>query len=76
VLTGLTPDLARALDQMIDGKPDAQEGVFRQQGVANGTAGGPGVTWDGDNTINNADADNNFDEDQVLTVVAYYKMNQ
>ena len=26
VITGLTPDLARALDQMIDGKPDEREG--------------------------------------------------
>ncbi|HEV2611321.1 MAG TPA: type II secretion system protein, partial [Noviherbaspirillum sp.] len=30
VISGLTPDLARALDQMIDGKADSREGLFRQ----------------------------------------------
>lgn len=101
VLTGLTPDLARTLDHMIDGKADAQEGVFRQQGVANGTAGGAGVEWGQDNTVGYAQqvaeaalgflvssahagpggpaaggAQSNLDEDQVVTVVAHYKMNQ
>jgi hypothetical protein len=87
IISGLTPDLARALDQMIDGKADAQEGFFRQQGVANGTANAPGVQWNTDNRVNygggavsasgsgggNARA---LDEDQVETVVAIYKMNQ
>ncbi len=84
VITGLTPDLARTLDQMIDGKPDAREGLFRQQGVANGTAGTAGVEWDGNNSqdeqvSDNGDATNtadNQDEDQVITLVAIYKMNQ
>lgn len=35
VIAGLTPDLARMLDQMIDGKADAREGAFRQAGIAN-----------------------------------------
>ena len=39
VITGLTPDLARALDQMIDGKPDEREGRFRRQGVLNNAGG-------------------------------------
>lgn len=85
VISGLTPDLARVLDQMIDGKPDAQEGVFRQQGVADGTSGQSGVVWSGNNTYkqgqdvsssDEVDAAQNLDEDQVLTVVAIYKMNQ
>ncbi|MDX1351753.1 MAG: prepilin-type N-terminal cleavage/methylation domain-containing protein [Thiomicrorhabdus sp.] len=82
VVTGLTPDLARALDQMIDGKADAQEGVFRQQGIANGTIGTAGVEWGGNNTQNTTatggatTAGANLDEDQVITVVAHYKMNQ
>ena len=83
VISGLTPDLARMLDQMVDGKPDAQEGRFRRQGVANGTANGPGVQWNrtNDDSIAGAAADaagNNtrLDEDQVATVVAIYKMNQ
>ena len=53
VIRGLTPDLARYLDQMVDGKPDAQEGRFRQQNItANnvGTANQPGVQWAANNT--------------------------
>jgi prepilin-type N-terminal cleavage/methylation domain-containing protein len=83
VLTGLTPDLARTLDQMIDGKPDAQEGVFRLQGVANGTPNGPGVEWSGNNTVAYADRatgtainGTKLDEDQVMTLTAHFKMNQ
>jgi prepilin-type N-terminal cleavage/methylation domain-containing protein len=76
VITGLTPDLARVLDQ----QADAQEGLFRQQGVANGTAGQAGVVWAGDNTQqfqqSLVDTGVNNDEDQVRTVVAHYKMNQ
>lgn len=81
VIAGLTPDLARMLDQMIDGKPDAQEGRFRQQGVANGIANAPGVEWAANNQIQMTGAPSstvgrNRDEDQVITVVAVYKMNQ
>ena len=79
VITGLTPDLARALDQMIDGKPDAQEGIFRQEGVANGTAGSAGVEWNRDNTFAHgatAASAGNPDENQVAVVIAHYKMNQ
>ncbi|MCG6872541.1 MAG: type II secretion system GspH family protein [Gammaproteobacteria bacterium] len=85
VLVGLTPDLARHLDEMIDGKPDAREGMFRQQGVTNaaaaavggGAPGAPGIEWSSDNRRRFADQDpRNFDEDQVHTVVAHYKMNQ
>ena len=82
VIDGLTPDLARSLDQMIDGKPDAQEGVFRQEGVSNGTANEAGVEWSVTNiqtnsTDDSADAeDGGHDEDQIRTVVAIYKMNQ
>ena len=82
IISGLTPDLARMLDQMIDGKPDAQEGRFRLQGVSNGVANGPGVQWNrtNDDTIASAagaTGDNaRLDEAQVETVVAIYKMNQ
>ncbi|MDX8390428.1 MAG: prepilin-type N-terminal cleavage/methylation domain-containing protein [Mariprofundaceae bacterium] len=76
VITGLTPDLARALDQMVDGKPDAQEGVFRQFGVLNGVAGGPGIAWTVNNTQNFAGGTTNLDEDQIAVVTAIYKMNQ
>ncbi|HBX37175.1 MAG TPA: prepilin-type cleavage/methylation domain-containing protein [Pseudohongiella sp.] len=81
VLTGLTPDLARALDQMIDGVADAQEGVFRQEGIANGTANQAGVQWEGNNQQNitqtgAATGGSALNEDQVLVVTAHYKMNQ
>lgn len=80
VITGLTPDLARMLDQMIDGKADAQEGLFRQEAVANGTANAPGVEWSVTNQNKYGETDpakpSNLDEDQVATVIAHYKMNQ
>ena len=85
VITGLTPDLARALDQAIDGKPDAQNGAFRQEGVVRtpGTAFDPGVQWAGNNTqdvstTGGADDVNaaGTDADQVRVMVAHLKMNQ
>lgn len=84
VISGLTPDLARMLDQMIDGKPDAQEGRFRQQGVVNGTPNAPGVQWAANNTFADTAASGagaltagaTQDEDQVVRVVAIYKMNE
>ena len=91
-VTGLTPDLARSLDQMIDGKADAANGAFRQAGIgartatASGgatTAGAIGAEWGGNNTGSMASAvtaDETFgtasDDDQVMTLVASYKMNQ
>lgn len=81
VLTGLTPDLARALDQAIDGAPDARNGAFRQQGVVAAT-NNEGVVWLGNNTNSFGDTGTNeadvaaTDADQVLTLVAHYKMNQ
>ena len=55
VVRGLTPDLARFMDQVIDGKPDSREGRFRIQGRgahANGTdANAPGTAWEANNTI-------------------------
>jgi prepilin-type N-terminal cleavage/methylation domain-containing protein len=82
ILSGLTPELARMLDQMVDGKPDSREGRFRLQGVGNGTANAPGVQWNrtNDDSTDAAAAvagDNaRLDESQVATVVAIYKMNQ
>lgn len=54
VIRGLTPDLARFLDQVVDGKPDSREGRFRIQGrpahAAAGEANGPGTQWEANNT--------------------------
>ncbi|MDR1933988.1 MAG: prepilin-type N-terminal cleavage/methylation domain-containing protein [Candidatus Accumulibacter sp.] len=86
VISGLTPDLARSIDQMIDGKPDAREGMFRQQDVNNDSSNAAGVEWGANNAkaytdTNNAnsggtDTNERQDEDQIETVVAIYKMNQ
>lgn len=54
VLRGLTPDVARYLDQLIDGKPDSREGRFRIQNSALNTtdhkANAPGTQWEANNT--------------------------
>ena len=82
VISGLTPDLARALDQMIDGKADSREGLFRKYDIANDSDGAPGIEWAANNsqaygdTGDKNDTSVNLDEDQVITVVATYKMNQ
>lgn len=87
VITGLTPDLARSIDQMVDGKPDAREGRFRQFGVTHGTAAGqannPGIEWTVNNTYQMGETSTAaltngraFDEDQVFTVAGVLKMNQ
>lgn len=82
VISGLTPDLARLLDQMIDGKPDAQEGRFRLRGVDNGIANKPGVEWAANNTFGRGSTPaalsdgKTRDEEQVVTLTAIFKMNQ
>lgn len=62
VVRGLTPDLARYLDQLVDGKPDAREGRFRMQNAglnaANHTANAPGDQWAANNTMGFAEAGN------------------
>lgn len=81
VIYGLTPDLARALDQMIDGKADAREGMFRQaeSSFSAHSTRTPGVEWNADNRVEyggDVAAGANRDEDQVAVVTAHYKMNQ
>ncbi len=82
VISGLTPDLARMLDQMIDGKADSTTGLFRQfvAGAALAAVEGvPGTEWNITNQQKYGDAPgtiSNKDEDQIATVVAVYKMNQ
>lgn len=54
VIRGLTPDLARFMDQVIDGKPDSREGRFRIQARPAHTdaaqANAPGTQWEANNT--------------------------
>ncbi|MFN4120370.1 type II secretion system protein [Acidovorax sp.] len=57
VIRGLTPDLARFMDQVIDGKPDSREGRFRIQSrpahTAAAEANAPGTQWEANNTEGN-----------------------
>lgn len=87
VIRGLTPDLARFLDQMVDGKPDAMEGRFRQQNTAANTTATnnqAGVQWGANNTYNQANPGaatatgigQRLDEDQVILVTAIWVMDQ
>lgn len=65
VIRGLTPDLARFMDQVIDGKPDSREGRFRIQGrpahSGSAEANAPGTRWEANNTqgVNIAGTANN-----------------
>lgn len=86
LISGLTPDLARMLDQAIDGKPDEREGRFRRYGLTHGTsvaaANAPGQQWAANNQIQygaatvDATSGRKLDEDQVVVVAAVLKMNQ
>lgn len=86
VIRGLTPDLARMLDEQVDGKVDAREGVFRQQSTEPntvGTHGRPGNEWTANNTYSRSGirptalgTGENRDEDDIVLVTAHYKMNQ
>lgn len=72
VVTGLTPDMARAMDRMIDGAADARRGAFRQDGVAGAE---DSAEWNVDNLV---DIDNNTanQESQIAVVTAHMKMNR
>lgn len=89
VIRGLTPDLARTLDQLIDGKPDALEGRFRQQNIALNSAGNvtsqkPGYQWGANNTFEHGGSGtvgatavgSNQDENRVILLTAHWIMDQ
>ena len=91
VIRGLTPDLARFMDQVIDGKPDSREGRFRIQGRPQQTAAihvGSGNSTQMNNSDARAAVDNTsgsaagtttgrtFDEDQVILLTAHWIMEQ
>ena len=76
IIVGITPDLARMLDEMVDGQANAMEGVFREQGQTT-----PSANWTFTNVDNIAataasTTPGYADEDQVKIVTAHYKMNQ
>lgn len=74
VIKGLTPDLARLLDNSVDGVGDARFGFFREMQYANVTANGNSQVWSKTNTQNFANANINQDESQVAILTAYYLM--
>ncbi len=87
VIRGLTPDLARKLDQMVDGKPDALEGRFRQQNDNPNTQQAshqmPGSEWSANNTYSAYDqqssafgSGSNRDEDRLVLLTAHWAMDQ
>lgn len=87
VIRGLTPDLARYLDQLVDGKPDALEGRFRAQDARMNSSEPshqqPGHEWEANNTFANAEAaptatgvGQNRDEDRIVLRTAHWVMDQ
>lgn len=87
VIRGLTPDLARKLDQAIDGKADALEGRFRQQNsnsnLTEGSSQMPGHEWLANNTYAQGGNEptargrgESRDEDRVALVTAHWLMDQ
>ena len=87
VIRGLTPDLARKLDQAIDGKADALEGRFRQQNINPNTTqasvGVPGHEWLANNTYAQGGMEptargrgESRDEDRVVLLTAHWLMDQ
>ena len=73
VISGLTPDLARLLDNSVDGIADARFGFFRESQYANNLTVNRRV-WSKTNTQNFANANVNQDESQVAILTAYYLM--
>ncbi|GHU31424.1 prepilin-type N-terminal cleavage/methylation domain-containing protein [Betaproteobacteria bacterium] len=88
VLRGLTPDLARYLDQIVDGKADALEGRFRLQDARGNTQESssqqPGMEWGANNTYGQDEGEKqtsegvggNRDEDRVVLLTAQWVMEQ
>lgn len=67
IIRGLTPDLARMLDSMVDGKADAREGRFRQfyaSAEDNATEQDAGAEWTGVNSVNMLSGDT-LDESDI-----------
>jgi prepilin-type N-terminal cleavage/methylation domain-containing protein len=67
VIKSLTPDLARFIDNQVDGRADARFGLFREDSQQDSTSA-DSVEW----SINNS----GLDELQIAVVNAYYLMNQ
>jgi len=66
-LTGLSPAMAKMLDNHFDGRVDARFGKFREQSVAANT-GTASIAW--------SQSESALDESQSVTMSAYLLMNQ
>lgn len=87
VLRGLTPDLARFLDQLVDGKADATEGRFRIQDATLNSNNSdprqrPGAEWSANNTYAHGESSpsadgtgNNQNENRVMLLTAHWAMD-
>lgn len=75
VLSGLTPDLARMLDNLVDGNADARFGSFREESQAELTSINS-IEWSQDNRVAQGGVATNRDESQVVTLTAYYLMDR
>ncbi|HBB78329.1 prepilin-type N-terminal cleavage/methylation domain-containing protein [Stutzerimonas xanthomarina] len=76
ILRGLTPDLARMLDGLVDGNADARFGSFREQAQASDTSASS-VEWSLGSGVAYGETDaTNLDESQVVTLTAYYLMDR
>ncbi|MBL4659082.1 MAG: prepilin-type N-terminal cleavage/methylation domain-containing protein [Alcanivoracaceae bacterium] len=73
VIKGITPDLARLLDNSVDGIADARFGYFREMQYANNTSINQRV-WSKTNTQDFANNNINQDESQVAIMTTYYLM--
>jgi prepilin-type N-terminal cleavage/methylation domain-containing protein len=82
LISGLTPDLAKALDAAIDGRADGTDGRFRRSLEAitsddiSNAAVNTAADWPAGNDVNDVTATALDGNDQVQTVVAAYKMVQ
>ncbi|MHB0763050.1 type II secretion system protein [Stutzerimonas sp. NM35] len=76
ILRGLTPDLARMLDNLVDGNADARFGSFREAGQAALTSAAS-IEWSLDSSVAYGETSaTNLDESQVVTLTAYYLMDR
>lgn len=75
VIKGVTPDLARLLDNSVDGIGDARFGFFRESQYSNNITATPRV-WSKTNQQNYNDVVTNQDESQIAIITAYYLMPQ
>jgi prepilin-type N-terminal cleavage/methylation domain-containing protein len=72
IIKRVTPDLARMIDGMIDGVPDAQFGKIRQLPLVTTATS---KEWDRNNTYAYGGGATNLDESQVDVVTVYYLLN-